>query len=328
MRAVHLQTEYLTEPLGLGTARHRFYWNCEGGVTQTAWRITARRDGELLWDSGKVLSSRMTHVPYEGLPLHSRDRVAWSVTLWDEEGCEGETAESWFELGLLEPSDWTAQWIAGDYKPKKNVRYPVDCFRKRFGLPGPVRRARLYASARGVYDVTMNGKRIEDFILAPGMTDYRKRIQYQTYDVTDLLAADNTLEIRLADGWYRGSSAAYGVTHVYGTQTSVIAQLEIFLEDGTKRTICTDGTWDWSNDGPIRFADLKDGEICDAARVPTYSGRAKPVKGDVRLTASNNVPVREKSASKQNSLPVTFWTSARTSRGISRFPFRENRGRP
>lgn len=293
MRAVHLQTEYLTEPLGLGNANPRFYWNCEGGVTQTAWRIIAKRGGELLWDSGKVSSSRMTHIPYEGAPLHSRDRVEWSVTLWDEEGREGEAAESWFELGLLEPSDWKAQWITGDYKPKKNVRYPVDCFRKRFSLPGPVRRARLYASARGVYDVTVNGTRVENFILAPGMTDYRKRIQYQTYDVTGMLSRDNTLELRLADGWYRGSSAAYGVTNVYGTQTSVIAQLEIFLEGGTVQTVCTDGTWDWSSDGPLRFADLKDGERYDASRSPGYAGTAKTVRGDVHLTASDNVPVRE-----------------------------------
>lgn len=294
MRAIHLQTEYLTEPLGLGIAKPRFYWNCDGGVTQTAYQIVAKQNEKILWDSGKVRSSRMSHISYEGIPLHSRDRVEWSVTLWDENDQSGETAKSWFELGLLDSSDWTAQWITGNYKPKKNVRYPADCFQRRFFLSGPVRRARLYASARGVYDVTINGKRIEDFILAPGMTDYRKRIQYQTYDVTNILSEENTLELRLADGWYRGSSAAYGVTNVYGTQTSVIAQLEISLEDGTVQTICTDSTWNWSNDGPIRFADLKDGEIYDAAKLPTYSGTAKPVKGGVNLAASNNVPVREK----------------------------------
>lgn len=293
MRAVHLQTEYLTEPLGLGIAKPRFYWNCEGGVRQTAYQIVCKRGEETVWDSGRVASPSMTHISYEGSPLRSRDRVDWSVTLWDENGQPGETSESSFELGLLEASDWTAQWISGDYKPKKNVRYPADCFRKRFSLPGQVRRARLYASARGVYDVTVNGVRVEDFILAPGMTDYRKRIQYQTYDVTDLLNRDNTVELRLADGWYRGSTAAYGVTNVYGTQTSVIAQLEITLADGTVQTVCTDGTWDWSNDGPVRFADLKEGEVYDASKSPSYSGRAKTVKGGLSLTASDSVPVRE-----------------------------------
>ena len=129
MKAVHLQTEYLTEPLGLGIAKPRFYWHCEGGITQTAYQIIAVRDGETVWDSGKTASSRMTHIDYEGAPLKSRDRIVWQVTLWDENGVPGEAAGSWFELGLLEPSDWKGKWIAGDYTPKKNARYPADCFR-------------------------------------------------------------------------------------------------------------------------------------------------------------------------------------------------------
>lgn len=296
MKATHLQTEYLTEPLGLGIAKPRFFWHCEGGVTQTAYQIIALRDGETVWDSGKVASPRMTHIAYEGAPLKSRDRLTWRVTLWDENDHPGEAAESWFELGLLEASDWKGKWITGDYKPKKNVRYPVDCFKKEFDLDSPVKKARLYAAARGIYDVSINGRRLEDFILAPGMTDYRKRIQYQVYDITALLGEKNTVELRLADGWYRGSSAAYGVTNVYGAQTSILAQLEMVLEDGSKRTLCTSERWSWSNDGPIRFADLKDGEVYDAARKPSYGGRAKAVPGPkgAVLCASDSVPVREK----------------------------------
>ena len=295
MKATHLRTEYLKEPLGLGIARPRLYWQCEGGVTQSAYQITARRNGEVVWDSGRVLTSSMTHIRYEGKTLHSRDRVEWSVTLWDENGLSGETVSSWFELGLLDAGDWKAQWISGDYKPNKKMRYPVDCFRKNFVARGEAVKARLYASARGVYDVIVNGHRVEDFILAPGMTDYRKRIQYQTYDVTGLLEKQNTLELRLADGWFRGSVAAYGAVNVFGSQTSVIAQLELTYADGSTETVCTDDSWTWSNDGPIRFADLKDGEVYDAAKQPSYSGKAKIVSGPkgARLTASDNVPVRE-----------------------------------
>lgn len=295
MKATHLRAEYLKEPLGLGIARPRLYWQCEGGVTQTAYQITARRNGEVVWDSGRVLTSSMTHIRYEGKTLHSRDQVEWSVTLWDENGLSGETVSSWFELGLLDAGDWKAQWISGDYKPNKKMRYPVDCFRKGFVARGEIVKARLYASARGVYDVIVNGHRVEDFILAPGMTDYRKRIQYQTYDVTGLLEKQNTLELRLADGWFRGSVAAYGAVNVFGSQTSVIAQLELTYADGSTETVCTDDSWTWSNDGPIRFADLKDGEVYDAAKQPSYSGKAKIVSGPkgARLTASDNVPVRE-----------------------------------
>ena len=240
MKAIRLQTENLYAPLGLGNAAPRFSWNCEGGKKQTAYQIVCTKGGENVWDSGKVASDRMTHIRYEGKQLMSRDRIAWTVTLWDENGKAGEMSESVFELGLLHASDWTAKWIAGDYRPDPTRRYPVDGFRKAFAAKGKIASARLYASARGVYDVTINGKRIEDFLLAPGMTDYRKRIQYQTYDVTAYLQQNNTVELRLADGWYRGSVAAYGVTNVYGTQTSVIAQLEITYENGSRETVCTD----------------------------------------------------------------------------------------
>ena len=295
MKAIRLQTEYLTEPLGLGIAAPRFSWNCEGGVKQTAYQILAERSGETVWDSGKVASSSMTHIQYEGKPLQSRDRVEWSVVLWDENGVPGDASASWFELGLLNPDDWTAKWISGDYRPKKKLRYPVDCFKKTFKADKPVASARLYATARGVYDVTINSHRVEDFILAPGMTDYRRRIQYQTYDVTGLLAEDNTIELRLADGWFRSSVAAYGVTNVFGTQTSVLAQLEFIYADGQRQTIVTDDTWQWSNDGPIRFADLKDGEIVDASMKPSYNGKAVvvPAPKEAIIAASDNVPVTE-----------------------------------
>jgi len=294
VKAIHLRTEYLENPLGLGITSPRFYWNCEGGVKQTAYRILCRKEDQVIWDSGKVLSASMTHIPYEGEPLTSRDRLVWSVQLWDQQDTAGEMSESRFEMGLLDASDWKAKWISGNYKPGKQQRYPVDCFRKAFSASKRIEKARLYASARGIYDVHINGTRVEDFILSPGMTDYRKRIQYQTYDVTALLQQENTLELRLADGWYRGSCAAYGATCVYGTQTSVMAQLEVTYADGSRETICTDGSWAWSNDGSIRFADLKDGEVYNAKMQPSYSGSAVVVDAPrVPLVASNNVPVKE-----------------------------------
>lgn len=304
MKAIRLRVEYLSQPLGLGIAKPRFYWNCEGGEKQTAYQIVCKRSGETIWDSGRVESSAMTHILYEGDPLHSRDRVTWSVQLWDETGNPGDVAESFFEMGLLEEEDWCAKWIAGDYKPEKSRRYPVDCFRKAFSVGKEIRFARLYASARGLYDVTINGTRLEEVILAPGMTDYRRRIQYQTYDVTALLGRKNVMELRLGDGWYRGSSAAFGATNVYGTQTSVIAQLEITYADGSREILITDESWAWCNDGPIRFADLKDGEVYNAQMIPSYRGRARIVEAPkAPLASSNNVPVREKERFQPRKLP-------------------------
>ena len=205
MRAVHLRTEYLKKPLGIDIREPRFYWNCEDGLKQTAYRLVVKAGDELLMDSGKVNSDAMTHVPYVGRALKSGEHICWQVKLWDEEDSEGEWSESWFEMGLLEASDWKGKWISGDYKLKKNTRYPVDYFRKTFRTTKTVKTARLYITACGIYESYLNGKKIGDAVLVPGSTDYRKRLHYQTYDATELLQEENVLEIQLADGWYRGS---------------------------------------------------------------------------------------------------------------------------
>lgn len=138
------------------------------------------------------------------------------------------------------------------------------------------------------------------FVLAPGITDYKVRLQYQTYDVTEQLKKGvNTLDFALADGWYRGSVGAGGLTCEYGVETKLLAQLELFKKDGTVEVIGTDDSFVWSNEGAIRFADHKDGEIVDARKVAFSDGEANAVKAklttyDVIPTASNNVAIKEK----------------------------------
>ena len=317
MKAARIRTEYLKDPLGIDIRRPRIFWNCEGGVKQTAYEIVTA-EGSL----GKAETDRMeARWPRE---LSSRERIAFRLRLWDEDGEPGELSEeAFFEAGLLEPSDWQSTWITGDYHPDKSVwrkkqlfgrrmlpngidfliqsnrpesvpRYPADCFRKKFELPGNVKKARLYATACGLYEARINGEKAGDFCLAPGYTDYRKRIQYQTIDVTSLLReGENVITAELADGWYRGSTGAWGLKQEYGYETKFLAQLEIETEDGTVLTVSTDGSWEWSNDGPVRFADNKDGEVVDARMEPSFSGRAKETSCAVTPTASNNVPVTE-----------------------------------
>ena len=292
MKAINLRTEYLKDPIGIDINAPRLLWNCEGGKKQTAYRIAAQSEGKTVWDSGKVNSSSMrAEYPH---PLCSRQRVEWTVMLWDEEDKEGEPSEAaCFEMGLLSPADWQAQWIAGNYRVNKKQRYPVDCFQKEFNAAG-VKKARLYAAACGLYEVKINGKRVGNFVLAPGHTDYRKRIQYQTYDVTDLIrGGGNEITAELADGWYRGSCGAWGLRNQYGAQTKLLVQLELTDEHGNITRICTDESWAWSSDGPIIFADNKDGEIVDARKKPSYGGRARAVKCKVVPSASNNVALTE-----------------------------------
>lgn len=303
MIASRIRVEYLNQPLGLGNSKPRFSWNCSGDKRQSAYRIICERmvgaDGkETIWDTGKVDSSAMTHIAYEGKTLKSREVILYTIILWNEEDEAGDAVSGSFEMGLLDEADWQGRWISGNYTASKKMRYPVDCFRKSIKITKPVVKARIYASALGVYKLYMDGNPLEEFILAPGITDYRKRVQYQTYDATRYFECENDnhkLEIYLGDGWYRGSSAAYGVTNVYGTETAVIAQLELTYVDGSCEIISTDNSWDWSNDGPIRFADLKDGEIYDACKTPAYGSKAKLAlkKKTVHLVASDNVYVKE-----------------------------------
>ena len=292
MKAINLKCEYLINPMGIDIQNPRLMWNCDGGITQTAYRIVTKSGEKIVWDSGKVCSSSMSaEYPRE---LKSRERVEWTVTLWDENDVEGEPSETaFFETGLLSASDFTAKWISGNYHVNKKKRYPVDCFKKQFNAKNIVK-ARLYITACGLYEAKINGQRVGNFVLAPGHTDYTKRIQLRTYDVTDLLNdGENEITVELADGWYRGSCGAWGLKNQYGTQTKLLAQLEITDKSGNRSIIGTNKTWAWSNDGDIRFADNKDGEIVEAWRKPSYNGFAKETKCDVVPVSSNNVPVTE-----------------------------------
>lgn len=294
IEAYRLRTEHLIDPIGIDLRNPVLHWNIKGAGRQTAYRILARTpEGVILWDSGKVESDSMKSI-YCGSELLSRMGVIWQVKLWDEYGEAGEFSEpAFFEMGLLEENDWKGNWITGNYKPKKKKRYPVDYFQKSFEVSKKITCARLYMTACGLYEATINKKRVGDFVLAPGYTDYRKRVQYQTYDVTEMIdVGNNILEVSLADGWYRGCIGALSYRNVFGTETKMLCQLEISYEDGNKDLILSDSSFKWSNDGPLRYADLKNGEIVDFRLSQTYSDKACQTSHDVFPTASNNVQIQ------------------------------------
>jgi alpha-L-rhamnosidase len=184
------------------------------------------------------------------------------------------------------------------------VIQPVSVFRKSFRIDAGVRRATAYATARGVYELRLNGKRVDNRVLAPEFTDYLKRIQYQTYDVTALLrAGENVLGATLAAGWYSGRVGLFK-RHMYGVQPQFLARLEIELADGRTAAIITDESWGKHPDPPLRSSDILDGEIYDARKetagwdAPGFDGRAwKPVSadanlGDAVLSAQPNEPIQ------------------------------------
>lgn len=271
MKAIRLKTDHLFNPLGIDNRVPRFTWNCNGGVKQTAYRLVAEENGRILFDSGKVESDSMNR-RYEGAPLQSRQRVNWSVQIWDESGNDTVSETAWFEMGLLDTGDWQANWIAG-VDTDKQERLPADCFRCEFEASKPVKSARLYATACGVYAAWVNGKRIPG-VLAPGCTEYGKRLHYQVYDVTEYIGAENRLDFMVGDGWYKGKIGSSNIQYHFGTQTALLAQLELHYADGTKEVIVTDENYLWCNDGPIRYNDLKDGEHFDARCVPGFEHHA------------------------------------------------------
>ncbi len=241
IQATHLKTEYLIDPIGIDITQPRLFWNVAGAKKQTAYSITARIDGVVVWQSGIVPSSRM-RADYAGPALQSRQRVDWSITLWDENGEAGPQASACFEMGLLQPSDWSAKWITADLKINKKLRYPVDCFKKTFRANQPVKHARLYITACGLCEAQINGVKAGDAELTPGYTDYRKRVQYQTFDVTRMIkAGENALEVSLADGWYRGCIGSLGDRNVFGARTRLLCQLEMEYADGSRSRRGRDG---------------------------------------------------------------------------------------
>jgi len=294
IEAYRLRTEHLTDPVGIDVRNPVLHWNVKGSAGQSAYRVVAKTpEDDVLWDSGKVESGSMKAI-YCGTELTSRMRVVWQVRLWDENDEAGGFSEpAFFEMGLLDKDDWKGNWITGNYKPNKKERYPVDYLKKTFQVSKPVSCARLYVTACGLYEASINGKRVGDFVLAPGYTDYRKRIQYQTYDITETVDIGvNTVEFSLADGWFRGCIGALSHRNVFGTETKLLCQLEIVYEDGSKDAIVSDDSFGWSNDGPVRYADLKNGESVDFRLRQTYSGKARLTTHNVVPTASNNVHIK------------------------------------
>ncbi len=136
--------------------------------------------------------------------------------------------------------------------------------RKRFNIEKTIKSARLYASAQGFYNACINGEKVSDDFYNPGFTDYRLRIQYQTFDVTDMLAdGKNVISAVLGRGHYSGF-CGYSGAMIYGKESSFIAMLNIVYTDGTSEVIKTDSSWEFTDKAPISDCDYFDGESYDA----------------------------------------------------------------
>ena len=296
-----LRCEYRVNPLGIDVVKPRLSWIMESnqrGQMQRAYQILVadseeklkRNEGQL-WDSGKVESEQSNQVVYEGQPLVSRMRCYWKVRVWDKDDSPATlgsnqnpplAGSAWSEaamwtVGLLESGDWQAKWIGYDAeqlnsdnkeKPDPNalVLPPPPYLRRAFLVGRPIKRAVVYASALGLYELHINGKRVGEDYFTPGWTDYPARVYYQTYEVTDLIKkGGNAIGAILADGWYAGYLGFGRKREHYGSEPRLLVQLEIEYDNGHIQTVVTDKTWK-AIYGPLLESDFLMGEIYDARK--------------------------------------------------------------
>jgi alpha-L-rhamnosidase len=274
------------------------------GARQRAYqvRVGTQPGSGATWDSGLVRSDRQVDVRLPAtVPLRPATRYHWQVRAWGRGGRPGAwSAPAWFETGLLSAADWQgARWIAA---PFDAADQPRPLLRGTLRLVKPVREARLYATARGVYQLWLNGQAVGDQFLAPGWTDYGQRVQVQTYDVTrQMRSGENAIGAALADGWYRGK-VGMGWQAVYGQQLALKAKLRVTYADGSRQDFGTDASWR-SLPGPYARADLQDGEQYDARRLPAgwaepgfddgaWQAVALPADTAARLVPQPDEPVR------------------------------------
>ncbi|WP_312855084.1 family 78 glycoside hydrolase catalytic domain [Agromyces agglutinans] len=267
--------EHHREALGIGEAEPRLSWivtSAPSGWGQARYEIEARSmdasgagSATSPTVSVSVDSADSVLVPWPFASLVSRERRELRVRVIGADGAASDWSEwSAVEAGLLEPADWTARMVgaaddgsfAAERAPRVRAAFEV--------TDAPIRRARVYVTAHGLVELELNGNRVGTDELAPGWTAYDDRLRYATHDVTDVVRSGvNVIGAWLGDGWYRGRLGWDGGSELYGDRLGVLAQLEIEYADGTRQVVASGPEWK-VGPGPIRAADLYDGEEFDA----------------------------------------------------------------
>ena len=275
---VDLTVEYLTNPLGVDVPQPRFSWKIvseEREVTQVAYQLivgesekNVRRGTGDAWDSGVVSSDGTAQIAWGGNSLKSNTRYYWRVGVWinDQEPVWSEPA--FFHTGILNKEEWQVQWIttAGEIVDASPL------MRKEFVAEKSVKEANAYVTAAGFYELHLNGQKVGDHVLDPGVTDYRETVLYSVFDVTDLVKkGTNTLGAMLGNGAWnlRRTPDRYSWGQGDGSlgNPCLIVQLMITYSDGSQSVVVSDDSWK-TGEGPITFNNLYGGEDYDANKEP------------------------------------------------------------
>jgi alpha-L-rhamnosidase len=273
-KTVKLLCEYKLNPIGIEVEKPRLSWQIiteQNNVKQTAYEIRVAltkanltKAKQLLWTSQKTKSDQSAHVEYQGPALSSMQRAYWQVRIWDNKNNVSEWSEvAFWEMGLLKTAEWTADWITKTKDTQEEKSLPAQYYRKEFRATKKIKRATVYVTSLGLYQLFINGNKVGNDLFTPGYTSYHKRLQYQTYVVTEMLQQNNTIGAIVGDGWYRGFLGWKGERSYYGKQLGLLVQLEIEYTDGKKETITTNNNWKTAY-GPILESDIYNGEIYDA----------------------------------------------------------------
>ena len=279
----NLQCEMLVNPLGIDIKKPRLSWQLNSdqrSIQQTSYEIIVSSSKEKLsknegdvWSSGKINSSQSVHVEYAGKELQSGNEYFWKVKSTTNKGETVWSEPAYWSMGLLNKQEWKAKWIGYDKaSPWDSItqwsRLSARYLRKKFRTTDDIKRATVYISGLGLYELYINGEKIGDQVLAPNPTDYRKSFFYNTYDVTEQVRTGaNTVAAVLGNGRFFTMRQNYK-TQKHNTfgYPKLLLQLEIEYATGRKIVIVTDETWKLNVDGPIRTNNEYDGEEYDATK--------------------------------------------------------------
>ncbi|MFU1856288.1 family 78 glycoside hydrolase catalytic domain [Sphingobacterium sp. NGMCC 1.201703] len=269
---IALRCEHLENPLGVDKLNPRLSWQLDDkrqGAKQSAYQILVDRDSTALvknksriWNSGKQSNSDIL-VQYDGSTLEPQTKYFWRVLVWDKNGKPSTSSIASFETGMMGMQNWKGKWI----NDKQDIHeQAAPYFRKAFKAAKAIKSARAYIAAAGLYELSINGKRIGDHRLDPMYTRFDKRTLYLVEDVTgQLQQGDNVLAIVLGNGWYNHQAlAVWNFDKApWRDRPTFCLDLRIVYEDGTEETVSSDQTWKTAA-GPIRYNNIYTGEHYDA----------------------------------------------------------------
>ncbi len=270
LKVAELLTDNLVEPSGIDNPHPRFSWQLvspKRNTVQQAYEIRVRSNSpsRITWTSGKVKSANSILVEYQGPAFSPASTYSWQVRVWDNHGqSSGWSDAARWQTGIGGPENWKAGWITAELQ-EDTVRRPGQLFRKQFPVSRKLRSAVAFITSHGMYEAYINGKRLGKGIFTPGWTSYNKRLQYQAYDVTDILKqGQNAIGVALASGWYRTVLGWQDNDNIYGKTLGLLMQVHLRYEDGSEEDILTDGSWKATDQGPVRSSELYNGETYDA----------------------------------------------------------------